>query len=414
MRHRIAATISLAALLFAAPPAHADDAASEQARPLFDAGKQAYDAGNFPAAIQAFESAYKISPRPGIVFSIAQAHRRQYYIDKRPEHIHDAIKSYRDYIERVPEGGRRGEAAQALAELEPVADRLTQAPAAPKLETKPATWLMVPAKIQGATISVDNGKPQPMPLFAEVKPGKHTLRVIADGYFPEDRDVEMHEGLPVSLDIQLREMPGRLEIRGVAGAQVTIDGRLTGALPLPKPLEVTPGTHFVAITKSGYKSFSEELEINRGQTKPIAVKSGLTGQRIFSYVLFGVGVAGVAGAIGLGLVSGGKQQRALAISGPAATMGGLSQADFKAYEDLKKARDYFQGLSSAAATVGVLGGAIGFLLYVFDQPAVPVPRAKPEDKRKTPAPAPKDTPMELTASTTLGPGLYGASLIGRF
>jgi len=414
MSVRALAGAGLLSLVLAAPLARADDAASEQAKPLFDAGKQAYDAGNFPAAIRAFESAYKIAPRPGIVFSIAQAHRRQYYIDKRPEHVHDALKSYRDYLERVPEGGRRGEAAQALAELEPIAERLTQAPAAPKPEAEPQTWLMVPAKIQGATISVDNGKPQPMPLFAEVKPGKYTLHVTADGYFPEHREVEVRKGLSVSIDVTLREMPGRLEISGAAGAQVTIDGRLTGVLPLPKPLEVTPGTHLVAVTKPGYKSFSEEIELNRGQTKPIAAKSGLTGQRIFSYVLFGVGIAGVGGGIALGLVSGGKQRRAMELSERAMATGGLSQVDFKTYEDLKKARDNYQGLSGAAASVGVVGGAIGFLLYVFDQPTIPAPRAKPEDNRKSPAPAPKDTPMEMTADATLGPGLYGASLIGRF
>ncbi len=41
----------------------------------FDAGARAYESGQFEAAIQAFDQAYAISPREGLLFSLAQAHR---------------------------------------------------------------------------------------------------------------------------------------------------------------------------------------------------------------------------------------------------------------------------------------------------------------------------------------------------
>src|SRR5258708_21049766 len=44
-----------------------------KARATFDAGGRAYDAGNYAAALQAFEQAYAMTGRDNIVFSIAQA-----------------------------------------------------------------------------------------------------------------------------------------------------------------------------------------------------------------------------------------------------------------------------------------------------------------------------------------------------
>src|SRR5258706_11656922 len=74
----------------AAPaPAEAADA-----RLYFNAGARAYAAGKYPAAIRAFEEAYRIEPRPGLVFSIAQAYRRQYFIDKAKQNLVEAIEHY--------------------------------------------------------------------------------------------------------------------------------------------------------------------------------------------------------------------------------------------------------------------------------------------------------------------------------
>src|SRR4051812_9930626 len=61
------------------PPARGEAA---DARLYFNAGARAYAAGKYVPAIRAFEEAYRIEPRPGLVFSIAQAYRRQYFIDK--------------------------------------------------------------------------------------------------------------------------------------------------------------------------------------------------------------------------------------------------------------------------------------------------------------------------------------------
>jgi len=112
------------AIVFAAHTAFAQTNV-DQAKTFFTAGAQAYERGDFLGAIQAFERAYQLAPRPAILFSIAQAYRRQYYIDKKPEPLKSAVANYRKYLEQAPDGNRRADAAQALAELGPAADRLS-------------------------------------------------------------------------------------------------------------------------------------------------------------------------------------------------------------------------------------------------------------------------------------------------
>src|SRR6185503_7232665 len=96
-------------------------------------GAKAYDKGDFPAAIEAFQEAYSRTQRPGVLFSIAQAYRRQYALGKNPDDLRAAIQHYRDYLAKDPQGNRRGDTAAALAELEPLAAQLQPgtAPATP-------------------------------------------------------------------------------------------------------------------------------------------------------------------------------------------------------------------------------------------------------------------------------------------
>src|SRR5580692_27350 len=87
-------------LAFALLPtgARADDAPVEHAQALFNVGAQAYAQGEFASAIEAFEEAYRASPRPGILFSIAQAHRKQFYVARAPSNLRAAIKHYHAYL----------------------------------------------------------------------------------------------------------------------------------------------------------------------------------------------------------------------------------------------------------------------------------------------------------------------------
>ena len=116
--------------------AMAQDAAEvERAKESFKAGAAAYAAGEYLAAIQALDAAYTLTPLPAIAFSLAQAERKQYFVEHQREHLERAILLFRRYVEQVPSGGRRADALEALSQLEPLS--LAQA-AANKAAATPA------------------------------------------------------------------------------------------------------------------------------------------------------------------------------------------------------------------------------------------------------------------------------------
>src|SRR5262249_14167768 len=146
-------------------------------------GDKAYSAGNFPAAIRAFQEAYKRAPLPPLLFSMAQAYRRQYAIDRKQENLREAIGYYRKYIEQVPQGGRRADAAAALTELEVMLPQsapgdAAAAPAQPGAsENQSPTRVMISSTVKAVQISLDGGKPVATQLIEDVKPGKHKVRM---------------------------------------------------------------------------------------------------------------------------------------------------------------------------------------------------------------------------------------------
>lgn len=73
-------------------PAEARDAAETRAREHFRAGQQAYEARKYEDALKAFSEAYGLHPLPGLLFNIAQCHRKLGNYDR-------AAVFYQQYLE---------------------------------------------------------------------------------------------------------------------------------------------------------------------------------------------------------------------------------------------------------------------------------------------------------------------------
>ncbi|MBI5536401.1 MAG: PEGA domain-containing protein [Deltaproteobacteria bacterium] len=388
----------------------------EQAKTYFNAGASAYEAGQFQAAAQAFEQAYKLAPRPAILFSLAQAFRRQYYIDKRPDNLRQAIATYRDYLAKVQQGGRRADAAQALAELEPIASRQTQdsAGAAPVAPIKPQTRLMISSQTSGATVILDKASAVPAPLISEVQPGKHHVTVRAPGYFDEDRDVAAAEGGVVAFDLALKEKPARLQFVGDSGAEISIDGRLAGTTPLATAIELPSGHHLITITKNGHKPLVSEMVLARDEGKTIEYALPSTGQRVASYgLLTGAALGVIAGGVFTGL-SLSEQRKARDVT-DAAAQGNILPSDAEAYDQARADRDRFRTAAAISFGSGLALGVTGLLLYAFDRPSVSAPPSRFEQKAPEPTQRPRDpASMEMSAAPFWAPGAAGVSFGGRF
>jgi hypothetical protein len=412
--------------LLSTSAARADDV--DQAKAYFKAGATAYAAGQFVAAKQALEQAYKLAPRPAILFSMAQAERKQYVIDEGPAWAREAARHFREYIAQVPQGGRRADAVQALAELEPIlaklpaespADASKSAPVVAKAQTR----LMVSSTTPGAHVALDGVQSAEIPLIGEVKAGKHHIKVGADGFFDDERDVVALDGGIVAVDVTLKERPAKLALTGVSGAQVSIDGRLTGTTPLGAPLEIAAGRHLVTVAKNGCEAYSQEQDFARGETKKLAAALPSTTQRKASYVLLVAGAGGlVAGGVLAGLAAH-EQSTAQGILDRQATQS-ITGDDLATYRSAKASRDDLKLAAGVALGAGAVVGITGLLFYGFDQPVVNAPTSRPTDERTQQPSAPKDSPGldASTSSTRRGvglapvwmPGFAGASLGGRF
>ena len=415
MRSKLASLL-IAALALTASRALAGPA--EDARVLFDVGAQAYEKGEYLSALEAFEQAYRLAPRQGLLFSIGQAHRKQFITGgKQPEHLRRAVAAYRQYLAEVARGGRRAEASEALLELEAIAARLSPDTPSPPPMPKVATRIMVTTQTADAQIALDDQRPREVPLVAEVAPGKHRVRVSAPGYFEETRDVDVIDGSVTPLDVVLRERPARLALRAEAGAQISVDGRFIAAAPLDGPIDLPPGRHLVSVLRNGSRAHAEEIDLGRGEERTLAVHLERTGQRTTSYALLGAGVAALAGSgvlVGVAVYHQGRaqsfEQDRLAGRVVCATQAACGEK-IAAYQSSLRARDDLRRDAAITLGGGLLATAVGAALFALDFPSSRGTPTTPRDDRRTPStPAPRPRGIEVSAAPFVGPGLGGGSV----
>jgi hypothetical protein len=263
----------------------------ERAKESFKAGATAYAAGDYLAAIQALDAAYQFTPLPAIAFSLAQAHRRQYFVDHAPEHLQRSIALFRQYVELAPTGSRRADALDALSQLEPLAasQAKTPSPGPSNADTVRRTRVLVTADAPGAQLVLDDAPAVPSPLIREVEPGKHRVRVEAPGFFALERELNAIPGELTLTPVKLREQPSTLGIWTSPDADIYIDGAYLSPGGEGVLVHLSSGKHRLAVGQKGHMVALREVTLQRGKTQNIRVALEQTPQRITSQVLFIVG-----------------------------------------------------------------------------------------------------------------------------
>jgi hypothetical protein len=415
---RTAATFGIAAWLCSS--ALVAQGGAEEARKYFNIGAKAYQQGSYDDALAAFREAYRLSQRPGLLFSMAQAHRMQYFRSNKPEDLKQAIALYREYLKKDAAGSRKGDSEQALATLVPILERLEGEGAAERMAAAPMMTptkprVMIDSPVPGATITFDGRPAGRLPFVDEVAPGKHRFVVSKAGYEDYSREfsVDPRVGVP-PFDVPLVEKPALLTIRAPEGAEIEVDGRPQGEAPLP-PIAIRPGRHFIAVSMNGREPFTRDVDLRRGERRTLDATLESTGQRTASWILMGVGVGGMLAGGALGFAALGKESDAQDILDEADSSGNLPSERLGDYEDLRQDRDDLRLAALITAGAGFAVTATGLVLFAFDSPRVRVPardeQRAPEPEPTSPASAPS---MEVSALPLLGPGLAGAALGGRF
>ncbi len=350
--------------LFAATP----EETVEQAKQYFEGGRQAYDSGQFAAAALAFSEAYALAPRPAIIFSWAQALRKQYFLDHDQASLKESIRLYRQYLAEVKTGGRREDASGNLAELESLLARATP-DASPRAPVVQLTQVMVLSPTKNSSASIDGMALATVPVVREVKPGPHRVRVEAPGYFPREQDFLAVDGRLIVTEVELQPRPGLVRISAPDGADVSVDGKLVGVAPIEQPVELGAGPHRVSATLIGHHPYSEELELRLGQEISVAASLEETTQRKVSYGFISAAGAAllVAGLETLASGAAGREARGL-LEIKTVQHKSLTEVEAANY---RRARQMSIDLGNGAAAlyVGSLSLALtSALLYFIDSP----------------------------------------------
>jgi hypothetical protein len=273
----------------------------ERAKASWRAGAVAYTAGEYAPAIQAFEAAYALTPLSQIAFSLAQAHRRQYFVARERSNLERAVSLFRKYVQEVPQGGRSADALDALSQLEPLlaVQPSVEQPAA--VEARP-TRLMISAEAPGARVSLDGAAAVASPAIQEVTPGTHRVRVEAAGFEPSERVVTALPGELILSELALRELPASLVVPSSSDAELYVDGRFVGHGGARATFALASGEHTLTVTRPGHRIAQRTLMLQRGETLPVELPLEVTFQRKVSRGLFATsGVGVIAGAVFGGL-----------------------------------------------------------------------------------------------------------------
>jgi len=428
-----------------APPA--DQAKLDEAQKYYQAGKQAYSAGQFFVAITAFEEAYKLAPRPTVKFSLAMAYRAQYFIDQDTSKVRRAVELFRAFVEEVPQGELREKAVGFLAELSPTVMRLdelerqkaddeararaeaqkekerlaaAQNPGPdgqpggeppkveppkveppkiepPRIEPPPApkTQLMVSSRTVGARAAIDGDPLTDVPVIKEVAPGKHKVRVELDGYFAQTVDGVAVDGRLIVVEANLQPRPARLTIHAPDGADVTLDGKPVGTAPIRQPLEVPAGSHTLVVVARGHYAHAQELELARGEERKVSVRLDRTKQRRTALVVLGgAGVLATAGLVTntLAILAASDAE---AIEDKIERGENITPAQVDAHTGHVADRDSYRSATTVLYGSAFVVATAGVFLYFVD-----TPRVEATERRTAPSVAPTPEGDGFTVSLT--------------
>lgn len=167
----------------------------------------------------------------------------------------------------------------------------------------------------------------------------------------------------VRVSSQVVPTTGTLRLRSEHdGALVIIDDHDIGRTPIENDVPLDPGSHRVRVELDGYVPFVADVTITAGTTTSSRIElvpshryRSTHGERIFTWVAWGLGIAALGASVGIGIYAADQQSHALNPTYDAAA--------------LENARG-ISGWSDAA-----LGGAIGFgvlgvILYFVEGNAV--------------------------------------------
>jgi hypothetical protein len=343
---------ALLALWVLGPRAAAEpsDIVIREAKRRFQRANQLYQDGRYSDALHLYQAAYDLVPSADILFNIALTKEKVSDFEGCSVDLAQYLRESDD-IARKQQAQRRLEACRAKA-LVPVKVSSLPASAAifvgegesrvlkgrtpTRLELLPGAYLLtieapgyvpqtqrltvevgvhpdvdftldklstlhIEADVSNADIEID-GKPEgTTPLQREIKPGVHTLRIAKAGHRPVTREVRIHPGDQLSLDVALPLLPRLIALTSArpVRAEVAIDGMAMGVLPLERALP--SGRHHVEVTSLGHLTYAGDLFVPDDRDLTLRVMLTPHRSRLSHAVFWSIeALAAAAALIGVG------------------------------------------------------------------------------------------------------------------
>jgi hypothetical protein len=238
----------------AAPPEPAG-AIKAEARQRFDRGLKLFESGDHAAALAEFKRAYELIPNPVVMYNVGLVYASM----NRPVDAADALDL------ALASGGAALSADQrrhAQATRDEQATHIGQV----AITTDPA-----------ATIAIDGVDVGTTPLAAPLRipSGRHTLAARATGYLPTQRELMLAGQVTETLALTL--LPAETTVAHLTitaspiGAEVLVNGKPVGLTPLVASVAVAPGPTRVEVRRSGYRTATRDLTLDRGASGAVDV-----------------------------------------------------------------------------------------------------------------------------------------------
>ena len=156
-------------------------------------------------------------------------------------------------------------------------------------------WVDITSNVPGADVYIDDksvGAVAKTPHSQNIKPGKHTFWITAEGYDEYKIEVEVVPGGTHEIKAPLRGSPvGRVNVigLGIEDSTISIDGRV--ACERGPCLKSLPeGEHTITVRRDGMKTYSKTIRVQAKTESTIKVSLQPTPSRadaIVAYVLAG-------------------------------------------------------------------------------------------------------------------------------
>lgn len=232
--------------------ATAQDDPRERARAHFQQGVEAYERGDYTAALEAFSEAYRLAPHPVVRVNIANAYERL----GRPL---EALFHFERFLSEATSAPR-----EQRREIEAAIRRLRGLIGELELHIWP----------DGARVTIDGSEQRRAPLTEPVRvtSGLHTIVVELEGYESERRPIEVGAGQSVRVEIRLE----RAQIAAVAVEPTPAAGGPVIASPFDEAEPASAPDEPVASASGGFR-ITAPAWIAGGITIGAAIGAGVTG-----------------------------------------------------------------------------------------------------------------------------------------